>query len=125
MLPFVILRIANDVVGIELIGLCIALNHLAAYCVQPLACRAYRLLWRGHWVMLCALGILQVGWMICFLAHSSWLFIAGYTLSGVGTSIFMQGSAFLKENLAPNRVRPGYALALRGLFWLTFLIGPL
>jgi hypothetical protein len=126
MFPFLLLRLADDLTGYELIGLCIGLYCLAAYCAQPVFELVYSLTpWRGHWTLACALSTLTVGWLLCGLTHTRWQFVFASTFVGIGTAGVLRASDLVKRDITSRGIKKAYTWGLTGSSWLAFLIAPL
>ena len=102
MLPFILLKLSSEFDSIELIGLYVVVYNLAASLAQPLFEWIYSGARHAACTLFYALIGLQVGWVICGLSHSSWVFLLGQVLFGFSAVGILRGIEILEDNLRPD-----------------------
>jgi MFS family permease len=77
------------------------------------------------WVFLLAIGIFEVGSVLCGTAPNSTALIIGRAISGLGSSGIFSGAMMILVHTIPLHRQPLYS----GLFWTVFgissVVGPL
>ena len=77
------------------------------------------------WVFLSAIGVFEVGSIICGAAPNSTSFIVGRAVAGTGSSGIFSGAIVIMMNLVPLHQRPLLQGPLGAVFGLASVIGPL
>ena len=77
------------------------------------------------WVFLTAIGILELGSVLCGAAPNSSAFIIGRAVAGAGTSGIFSGAIVIIMNLLPLHKRPILQGCMGAVFGLSSVIGPL
>ncbi|KAK3311952.1 putative efflux pump antibiotic resistance protein [Apodospora peruviana] len=90
----------------------------------PLAGRVYTS-FKAKPTFICFLAVFALGSMICGLANSSNMLIAGRSLAGVGTSGLQNGAITMVSYAVPLQKRPLIIGVIMGIGQLGILLGPL
>lgn len=77
------------------------------------------------WVFLWAIGVFELGSVICGAAPNSTAFIIGRAIAGTGSSGIFSGAIVIMMNLVPLHQRPLLQGPLGAVFGLASVIGPL
>ena len=77
------------------------------------------------WVYVIALFIFEVGSIICALAPTSWCFIIGRAVTGVGASGINSGSLTIGGSLVPLSQKPLYISVVSSMYGVAAAAGPL
>ena len=77
------------------------------------------------WSFLCALGIFEIGSLICGVAPDSVALIVGRAIAGWGSAGILTGSFVVVAHAVPLQRRPIYSAAVGGMFALGAIVGPL
>ena len=77
------------------------------------------------WVFLSAIGIFELGSVVCGAAPSSIAFIIGRAIAGAGASGIFSGAIVIMLNLVPLHKRPILQGCMGAIFGLSAVIGPL
>jgi hypothetical protein len=99
MLLFITLKISNDFNAVEFLGCYVATYNVTASLGQPLLDWILYRVRCATWILLCSWAVLQSGWVTCGLAHTSWVFLLGQGLSGLGAVGILRGIDILTINL--------------------------
>ncbi|KAK5653082.1 hypothetical protein OQA88_9369 [Cercophora sp. LCS_1] len=76
-------------------------------------------------VFLAAVGIFELGSLVCALAPTSTALIIGRAVAGLGGSGLMPGALIIIAHSVPLRVRPIFMGAMGGMFGIASVCGPL
>lgn len=77
------------------------------------------------WVFLIALGIFEIGSIICAVSDSSNQFIAGRAVAGLGAAGLFSGATAIVVLVAPRPTRPVINAMLGAIFGICSILGPL
>ena len=77
------------------------------------------------WVFLTAIGIFELGSVVCGAAPTSTAFIIGRAIAGAGASGIFSGAIVIMLNLVPLHKRPILQGCMGAIFGLSAVIGPL
>ncbi|CAG7973025.1 unnamed protein product [Penicillium olsonii] len=77
------------------------------------------------WVYLGALGIFELGSLICGIAPNSVALIIGRAIAGVGASGLFSGSVLIVADAAPIRQRPIWTSVISAIFSVAGVAGPI
>lgn len=77
------------------------------------------------WVFLFALGVFEIGSIICAVADSSLQFIAGRAVAGLGAAGLFSGATSIVVLVAPRSMRPVLNAMLGAVFGICSILGPL
>ncbi|KAH8652184.1 major facilitator superfamily transporter [Xylariales sp. PMI_506] len=96
---------------------------LTTCCFQLLygkLCAEYKV----NWVFLSALGLFEVGSLICGCAPNSVTLIVGRAVSGIGCAGLMSGALLILAQSLPLHKRPKYTGAISGAMGIAQVAGP-
>jgi MFS family permease len=77
------------------------------------------------WVFLVAIGLFELGSLICGVAPNSTAFIIGRAIAGLGSGGIFSGSIMLMIPIVPLRKRPMYQGFMGITFAVASVVGPL
>lgn len=77
------------------------------------------------WVYLVALGIFEVGSLICAVAPNSPVLVVGRAIAGVGSAGIFSGAILIIAQTVPLRKRPTYTGFIGAMYGLASVAGPL
>ena len=77
------------------------------------------------WVYLIAIGIFELGSLICGVAPNSDALIIGRALAGVGASGIFAGALIIVAHTVPLRKRPIYTGFIGSMYGIASVAGPL
>ncbi|KAI5811474.1 major facilitator superfamily domain-containing protein [Peziza echinospora] len=77
------------------------------------------------WCFLGAIGVFELGSLICGVAPSSEALIVGRAIQGLGASGIFSGALVILAHSVPLRKRPAYTGAIGGMFGIASVAGPL
>lgn len=77
------------------------------------------------WVFLVAIGIFEVGSLICGVAPSSTALIVGRAIAGVGSAGIFSGAYILIATSVPLATRPTFNGLIGGTYGVSSVVGPL
>lgn len=77
------------------------------------------------WSFLCALGIFELGSLICGVAPNSVTLIVGRAIAGWGSAGILTGSFVVVAHAVPLQRRPVFSAAVGVMFGLGAIVGPL
>ncbi|KAI0198294.1 major facilitator superfamily domain-containing protein [Astrocystis sublimbata] len=75
-------------------------------------------------VYLCAIGLFEIGSLICTTAPNSIALIIGRAIAGLGAAGIFSGGTLITTKLIPLSKRAGYLGVMSGAFGLAAIIGP-
>jgi MFS family permease len=105
------------------VGLYVGFYRILAGATRPYYEVIY-LRWPHRMVLILSLFILQVGWLFCSLASSSWFYVSGRALSGIGsTGVTTTSTLLFREHDLPRVAM--WLRVLTGIEWVLCMIGPL
>ena len=116
--------ITDDFHSIQDIGWYGSSYMLANCSVQLLYGRIYRF-YPTKFVLLCAIGLFEVGSAICGAAPNSNALIVGRAIAGAGSSGIMSGVIQVMIYLVPLSERPKYTGSFGAIFGVSSVLGPL
>ncbi|KOC17637.1 aflT / aflT / transmembrane protein [Aspergillus flavus AF70] len=99
--------------------------YLLTTCAFQLLYGKIYALFSTKWVFLVALGIFEVGSLICGVAPSSVVLIVGRAIAGVGSSGIFTGALVTIAHIVPLAKRPVYMGLLGGMYGIASVAGPL
>lgn len=85
--------------------------------LQPTTGKLFTYL-RNKWTYIFFLGLFELGSLICGLANSSNMLIAGRTVAGLGASGLFNGALTILSASVPLQKRPAIMGALMGCKWI-------
>ena len=97
---------------------------LTACSFQLIVGRMYTF-YNPKWVFLIAIGIFELGSVVCGAAPNSIAFIIGRAIAGAGASGIFSGAIVIMLNLVPLHKRPILQGCMGAIFGLSAVIGPL
>lgn len=77
------------------------------------------------WVFLSAIGLFELGSLVCGAAPSSTALIIGRAIAGLGTAGIFSGALIIVANAVPLRQRPIYTGIIGAMYGLASVAGPL
>ena len=77
------------------------------------------------WVFLGAIGIFELGSLVCGVAPSSNALIVGRAIAGIGTAGIFSGALIIIAYSVPLRTRPTYTGLIGAMYGLASVAGPL
>jgi MFS family permease len=77
------------------------------------------------WIYLCALGIFELGSLICGISPSSTALIVGRAVAGVGSAGIFSGAILIVSRTVPLHQRPVYTGVIGGMYGIASVAGPL
>lgn len=77
------------------------------------------------WVYLIALGIFEVGSLVCATAPNSTALIVGRAIAGVGAAGIFSGAILIVANTVRLEQRPLYMGVIGGMYGIASVAGPL
>ncbi|CAL5874497.1 uncharacterized protein PFLUO_LOCUS8793 [Penicillium psychrofluorescens] len=146
------MKLAIIIIGLELAVLCVALDNTIIATAIPRISDDFHALndvgWYGSaylltvsafqlffgrlytifsikWVFLCALGIFELGSLICGVAPSSTALIVGRAIAGLGASGLFSGALIILAHNTPLEKRPLYTGLISAVYGIASVVGPL
>ncbi|KAI0134357.1 major facilitator superfamily-domain-containing protein [Xylariales sp. AK1849] len=92
--------------------------------LQPIAGKLYTF-FRKKFVFLAFLFVFEIGSLVCALASSSPMLIAGRAIAGAGSSGLMNGGWTIIGSSVPPAQQPFYTGIMMGLGQMALIVGPL
>jgi MFS family permease len=77
------------------------------------------------WTFLFALGIFELGSLVCALAPNSTALIIGRAIAGLGSAGLFSGALIILAHAAPLEKRPVYTGVIAGMYGIASVVGPL
>jgi MFS family permease len=77
------------------------------------------------WVFLAAIGLFELGSLLCGVAPNSTAFIIGRAIAGLGSGGIFSGSIMLMIPIVPLQKRPMYQGFMGIMFAVASVVGPL
>ena len=77
------------------------------------------------WVFLSALSIFEIGSIICAVSNTSYTFIAGRAVAGLGAAGLFSGATAIVVLVAPRATRPLINGMIGAMFGVCSILGPL
>ena len=77
------------------------------------------------WTYLSALGIFELGSLVCGVAPNSVALILGRAIAGLGSAGIFSGAILIVAHTVPLRQRPTYTGLIGGMYGLASVAGPL
>ncbi|KAI1099136.1 putative efflux pump [Jackrogersella minutella] len=77
------------------------------------------------WVYLCAIGIFELGSLICGVAQNSVTLIIGRAVAGLGSAGLMSGALLILAHSVPLAKRPMYTGLVSSMYGIASVAGPL
>ncbi|KAI3392017.1 hypothetical protein diail_6344 [Diaporthe ilicicola] len=77
------------------------------------------------WVFLSAIGLFELGSLICGVAPNSTALIIGRALAGAGSAGILSGALIILAFTVPLRQRPAYAGGITSMYGIASVAGPL
>lgn len=81
--------------------------------------------WSIKWVFLTAIGIFELGSLICGVAQNSETLIVGRAVAGIGAAGMMSGALLILAHSVPLEKRPVYSGLIGGMYGIASVAGPL
>lgn len=100
-------------------------SYLLAMCSLQLSYGKIYSLFRIKWVYMIAVGIFELGSLICGVAQNSLTLIMGRAVAGMGAGGIFSGSLLIISETVPSHQRPIYNGIFGGLFSVASVVGPL
>ncbi|KAL6718352.1 hypothetical protein ACLMJK_004441 [Lecanora helva] len=117
-------RITDDFHSPDDVGWYGSAYLLTAGALQPIYGRIF-VLFNIKWSFLGALGIFELGSLICGVAPSSVALIVGRAIAGWGSAGILTGSFVVVAHAVPLQKRPVFTAAVGVMFALGAVVGPL
>ncbi|KAA8645304.1 MFS-type gliotoxin efflux transporter gliA [Aspergillus tanneri] len=99
--------------------------YLLANCASLLSYGKFYNLFPAQWVFLAALGIFELGSLVCGATPSSVGLIMGRVLQGIGAGGILSGGTLIIAATVPLRRRPMFQGTLGAMYALASIAGPL
>lgn len=77
------------------------------------------------WVYLTAIGIFELGSLICGVAQNSITLIIGRAVAGIGSAGLFSGALLILAHSVPLQKRPAYSGLVGGMYGIASVAGPL
>lgn len=77
------------------------------------------------WVFLAAIGLFELGSVVCGAAPTSTALIIGRAIAGLGAAGIFSGALIIIANSVPLRTRPVYSGIIGAVYGLASVVGPL
>jgi MFS family permease len=100
-------------------------SYLLTTCAMQLIFGKFYTYYSIKWVYIAALGIFELGSLICGVAPNSTALIVGRAIAGVGSAGIFSGAILIVANTVPLRQRPTYMGAIGGMYGIASVAGPL
>jgi EmrB/QacA subfamily drug resistance transporter len=81
--------------------------------------------WSIKWIFLVAIGIFEVGSLVCAIAQNSVTLIIGRAVAGIGSAGIFAGALTILAYSVPLSKRPLYTGLIGGMFGISSVAGPL
>lgn len=117
-------RITNEFHSSNDVGWYGSAYLVTASALQPIYGRIFTM-FNIKWSFLCALGIFELGSLICGVAPNSVALIMGRAIAGWGSAGILTGSFVVVAHAVPLQRRPVFSAAVGLMFALGAVIGPL
>lgn len=117
-------RITDDFHSYDDVGWYGSAYLVTAGALQPIYGRIF-ILFNIKWSFLGALGIFELGSLICGVAPNSVALIVGRAIAGWGSAGILTGSFVVVAHAVPLQTRPVFTAAVGVMFALGAVAGPL
>ncbi|CAD6592198.1 MAG: hypothetical protein ASARMPREDX12_006631 [Alectoria sarmentosa] len=117
-------RITDDFHSSDDVGWYGSAYLVTAGALQPIYGRIF-IMFNIKWSFLCALGIFELGSLICGVSPNSLALIVGRALAGWGSAGILTGSFVVVAHAVPLQRRPVFSAAVGVMFGLGAIVGPL
>ena len=117
-------RITDDFHSYDDVGWYGSAYLVTAGALQPIYGRVFTL-FNIKWSFLCALGIFELGSLICGIAPNSVALIIGRAIAGWGSAGILTGSFVVVSHAVPLHRRPVYSAVVGVMFGVGAIVGPL
>lgn len=117
-------RITDDFHSSDDVGWYGSAYLVTAGALQPIYGRIF-IMFNIKWSFLCALGIFELGSLICGVAPNSVTLIVGRAIAGWGSAGILTGSFVVVAHAVPLQRRPVFSAAVGVMFGLGAIVGPL
>lgn len=99
--------------------------YMLTFCTLQLIWGKLYSFWPAKWVYLAALGVFELGSLLCGVAQSSTMFIVGRAIAGAGSGGVSAGSFVLVAHRVPLEKRPSMVGIVSAAFGVGSIAGPL
>lgn len=117
-------RITNEFHSSDDVGWYGSAYLVTSGALQPIYGRIF-IMFNIKWSFLCALGIFELGSLICGIAPNSVALIVGRAIAGWGSAGILTGSFVVVAHAVPLQRRPVFSAAVGVMFGLGAIVGPL
>ena len=117
-------RITDDFRSYDDVGWYGSAYLVTAGALQPIYGRIFSL-FNIKWSYLFALGIFELGSLICGIAPNSVALIIGRAIAGWGSAGILTGSFVVVSHAVPLHKRPVYSASVGVMFGVGAIVGPL
>ncbi|KAL9636714.1 MAG: hypothetical protein Q9164_002653 [Protoblastenia rupestris] len=117
-------RITDEFQSYEDVGWYGSAYLLTAGALQPLYGRVFTI-FNIKWSFLIALGVFELGSLICGIARNSMALIVGRAIAGWGSAGILTGSFVVVAHAVPLQRRPVFTASVGVMFGLGAILGPL
>ncbi|KAF1360161.1 MFS general substrate transporter [Lizonia empirigonia] len=100
-------------------------SYLLTTCATQLLYGKFYTFYSIKWVYIIALGIFELGSLICGIAPNSTTLIIGRAIAGVGAAGIFSGAILIIASTVPLRQRPAYMGLIGGMYGIASVAGPL
>lgn len=100
-------------------------SYLLTTCATQLIYGKFYTYYSIKWVYLIALGIFELGSLVCGVAPNSTTLIIGRAIAGVGAAGIFSGAILILSCSVPLRSRPIYMGLIGGMYGIASVAGPL
>ncbi len=117
-------HIASQFNSLDAVGWYASSYFLTQMAIQPAFGRLFDE-FSAKWTFVLAMGIFEVGSILCALAPSSSVLIGGRLIAGAGGAGLYVGTLILISHAVPIRKRPFYLSVVTSMFGVASFAGPL
>lgn len=119
------IRVVSDLPGVSLTLSQLMMSSLLSMCAFQLHCGKFYKDYSAKWVLLGAVGIFELGSLLCGAAPNSGLLIFGRAVAGTGACGIISGVLILIARMVPLRERPLYTAGVSSIRVVAGVAGPL
>ncbi|GAB7357623.1 hypothetical protein MBLNU459_g0122t2 [Dothideomycetes sp. NU459] len=100
-------------------------SYLLTTCAFQLLAGKLYTFYNLKWVYLCAIGIFELGSLICGIAPNATTLIIGRAIAGIGSAGIFSGAILIVANTVPLRKRPAFTGLIGAMYGIASVAGPL